>query len=74
MKYGQRDESCEPEQAGQSVKEEYDPFVEEGAVGFGAAAGENGVEEEVGEGEKGEEGDEDEVGGRGGGGRGEGVM
>lgn len=61
MEHCQGDESGEPEQARQSIEDEYDPFVEEGPVGFGAAAGEDGVEEEVGEGEEGEEGDEDEV-------------
>ena len=62
MEHCQRDEPGEPEKARQSVEDEYDPFVEEGAVRFGAA-GEDGVEEEVGEGEECEEGDEDEVGG-----------
>ena len=55
MEHCQGDESGEPEQARQSIEDEYDPFVEEGPVGFGAAAGEDGVEEEVGEGEEGEE-------------------
>lgn len=58
----QRQEAGEPEQTGQGVEREYDPFVEEAAVGL-AAAGEDGVEEEVGEGEEGEGCDEDEVGG-----------
>lgn len=60
---GQRHEPGEPEHACQGVEGEYDPFVEEAAV---AAAGEDGVEEVVGEGEEGEGSDEDEVGGRGG--------
>lgn len=55
-------EAGEPEQTGQGVERENDPFVEEAAVGL-AAAGEDGVEEEVGEGEEGEGCDEDEVGG-----------
>ena len=44
MEDGQRDKACEPEQACQGVQDQYDPFVEEAAVGFGAA-GEDGVEE-----------------------------
>lgn len=74
LEHTQRYKAREPEQACQCVEDQYDPLVEEAAVGFGAAAGEDGVEEEVGEGEEGEEGDEDEVGGRVGGGGGGGVV
>ena len=70
---GQRDVPCEPEQAGEGVEGEDGPFVEEAAVGFGAA-GEDGVEEEVGECEEGEGRGGDEVGGGGGGGGGVGVV
>ncbi len=73
MEDGQRDEAGEPEQACQAVEGQDEPFVEEGAVGL-AAAGEDGVEEEVGEGEEGEGCDGGEVGGRGGGGGGAGVV
>lgn len=62
MEHGQCHEPGEPEYARQGVQGEYEPFVEEAAV----VAGEDGVEEEVGEGEEGEDSDEDEVGGRGG--------
>ena len=77
VELGQGQEAGEPEQAGQGVEGEDDPFVEEAAAGLGAAAaaaGEDGVEGEVGEGEEGEGSDEDEVGGRGGGGGGAGVV
>lgn len=74
----QCDEAGEPEQAGQGVQSEYEPFVEEAAVGVAvvvvAAAGEDGVEKEVGEDEEGEGCDGDEVGGRCGGGGGVGVV
>lgn len=64
MEHSQRDEPREPEQAGQGVEGEHEPFAEEAAVGLVAAC-EDGVEDEVGEGEEGGGRDEDEVGGRG---------
>lgn len=73
MERGQCDVPCEPEQAGEGVEGEDGPFVEEAAVGLGAA-GEDGVEEEVGECEEGEGCGGDEVGGGGGGGGGVGVV
>lgn len=77
MEHGQCHEACEPEQTGHGVEGEYEPFAEEAAIGLvvaAAAACEDGVEDEVGEGEEGEGGDEDEVGGRGRGGGGVGVV
>lgn len=73
MEHRQCHEPGKPEQAGGGVQGEYEPFVEEAAVGL-VAAREDGVEGEVGEGEEGGGSDEDEVGGRGGGGGGMGVM
>ena len=73
MKDSQSHVAGEPEQAGQGVECEYDPLVEEAAIGL-VAAGEDRIGEEVGEREEGEDCDEDEVGGRGGGGGGMGVM
>lgn len=63
MEHTQRDESCKPEQTEQSVEGENEPFAEEAAVGFDAATGEDGVKDQVGEGEEGDGCDGDEVGG-----------
>ena len=73
MEHGQGDEPGEPEQTGHGVQGEHDPFVEEAAVGL-VAAGEDGVQEQVGEGEESEGCDEDEVGRGGGRGGGTGVV
>lgn len=73
MEQRQCHEPGEPEQACQGVQGEYEPFVEEAAVGL-VAAREDGIEEKVREGEEGEDSDADEVGGRGRGGGGAGVM